>query len=364
MASRTDIIDPLQDRVAAAMRLAETVGGGDDARVLQTFHSVLNAVDTVEARADAAASGTRPAPQRTAAASTALRRGIARRTAVGGPAVRPAVPPAAGVEGIPEDSVFSDPTFLANARWVIANRRRIVGGIGGVAVLGFPDCVAVGARNQWCCTGTLIAPNLVVTAAHCEGECDSRAFIGVDVDKPDDGRIVKVRDRAVHPSYETREPHGDVALLILDEAIDDVAPRRIAPATALDRQQSVRVVGYGHTDVDGSTGYGERRLVDVPLATNDPRFGGDPATEFVAGAPFLDRDSCSGDSGGPAYVSRRGRWLLVGATSRATASSLRTCGDGGVYTFLPAYDDWLAPFLSASRRKPQRRPSRRPRMPS
>lgn len=356
MATETDILDPMQDRANAAMRLAKTVAGGDEARVLQTFHAVLNAVDTVEARAEAAELGTRAAP-RTAEARTALRRGIGRHAGVAGPAVRGAGPavrqavaPAAGVEGIPEDSVFTDPTFLANATWMVANRRRIVGGI---PVRGFPDCVAVGARSQWCCTGTLIAPNLVVTAAHCIGDCDSRAFVGMDVERPDEGRIVKVRDRAVHPSYETRVPHGDIAVLILDETIDDVRPRKIARATALDRQRSVRVVGYGHTDVDGSTGYGTRRLVDVPLATNDPRFGGDPKTEFVAGAPFLDRDSCSGDSGGPAYVSQRGRWLLAGATSRATRSSFRTCGDGGVYTFIPAYEEWLAPFLAASNGKPK-----------
>ena len=352
MATETDVLDPMQSRVNAAMRLAKTVAGGDEARVLQTFHAVLNAVDTVEVRAEAAGNGTRTEVPRTTTRRTALRRGIGRPAGVAGPAVRPAVAPAAGVEGIPEDSVFSDPTFLANATWMVANRRRIVGGI---PVRGFPDCVAVGARNQWCCTGTLIAPNLVVTAAHCIGDCDSRAFVGMDVDKPDEGRIVKVRDRAVHPSYATRDPHGDIALLILDETIDDVRPRKIARATGLNRQRSVRVVGYGHTDVDGSTGYGTRRLVDVPLATNDPRFGGDPETEFVAGAPFLDRDSCSGDSGGPAYVSRRGRWLLAGATSRATRSSFRTCGDGGVYTFIPAYEEWLAPFLAASNGKPKRR---------
>ena len=43
-------------------------------------------------------------------------------------------------------------------------------------------------------------------------------------------------------------------------------------------------------------------MVDVPLASNDPKYGADAETEFVAGAPFLDRDSCNGDSGGPAYV--------------------------------------------------------------
>ena len=67
----------------------------------------------------------------------------------------------------------------------------------------------------------------------------------------------------------------------------------------------------------------------------------DPELEFVAGQPFLDRDSCSGDSGGPAYVAADGDWLLAGATSRATSSSVRPCGDGGIYERMHAFASWL-----------------------
>jgi secreted trypsin-like serine protease len=104
---------------------------------------------------------------------------------------------------------------------------------------------------------------------------------------------------------------------------------------------TVRLAGYGNTDVFSSGGYGIRRMVDVPLASDDPKYGADVTTEFVAGAPFLDRDSCNGDSGGPAYVHAQGGWYLVGATSRATASTVRPCGDGGIYTRVRAFDDWI-----------------------
>ena len=82
-------------------------------------------------------------------------------------------------------------------------------------------------------------------------------------------------------------------------------------------------------------------MVDVPLASNDPRFGAHVEYEFVAGAPFLDRDSCNGDSGGPAYVKADGAWYFVGATSRATASTVRPCGDGGIYVRVGAFQDWI-----------------------
>ena len=118
-------------------------------------------------------------------------------------------------------------------------------------------------------------------------------------------------------------------LILAEEA--SVEPRPLAEDGMLDGAHSVRLAGFGNTDVFSTGGYGIRRMVDVPLASNDPQFGADAATEFVAGAPFLDRDSCNGDSGGPAYVQADGEWFLVGATSRATASTVRPCGDGGIY---------------------------------
>jgi hypothetical protein len=330
VAASDDVLDPMQERVNAAQRLATIVAGDDDARFIRTVHAVLNAIDAPELQAGAARSAGRPP-----AAAGGRRRAAPRPDAAAAPS-----------SAIPADSVFSDPVYLANARWVLSRRRRIVG---GVPVSDFADCVAIGSSDAWCCTGTLVAPNVVVTAGHCDrGGCGERIFVGTDVERPDEGRIVTVAERATHPGYRPPRKHDDIAVLVLDGTVDDVTPRAIAPASALTGARAVRVVGYGHTDADGSTGYGIRRLVDVPLATNDPAFGGEPTTEFVAGAPFLDRDSCSGDSGGPAYIFHRNAWRLVGATSRATATSVRACGDGGIYTLVAAFDEWLAPFLAAS----------------
>lgn len=329
MAARSEANDPMQARVNAAQRLARLVAGDDDARFIRTVQAVLNAADAPELQGAAAA-------PRTARGGAGGRRRAAARPDVAAPAD----------VAIPADSIFSDPRFLENAKWLLANRRRIVG---GVRSTDFPDCVAVGTDNDWCCSGTLVAPTVVVTAGHCVGGgCASRVFVGTDVSRPRDGRAFKVAQRLSHPGYRPPRAQDDIAVLILAEPVRDVAPRRIAPASALTKARSVRVVGYGNTDNEGTVGYGIRRLVDVPMADPDPRFGADPKTEFVAGAPFLDRDSCSGDSGGPAYVQLRSGWALAGATSRSTATSLRTCGDGGVYTTVAAFEDWLGPFIEAS----------------
>ena len=332
MAADDDALDPSRDpsreTVTAATRLARVVAGDDDALFLRTFQAVLNAAET------AASEGAGPCDP-------------------GSPGVGACRPKGSGAQGRSggrrrcrdpgRQRLFGSRLPGQRHARCSSDRRRIVGGIPARA---FADCVAVGTANQWCCTGTLVAPNVVVTAGHCErGGCGSRIFVGTNVDRPREGRIVKVKDRAAHAGYKPPRDQDDIAVLVLEDDVTGVTPRPIASAAALAKARSVRVVGYGYTDTGGSTGYGLRRLVDVPLAGNAKKFGGDPRTEFVAGAPFLDKDSCNGDSGGPAYVYQRGRWLLAGATSRATSSAVRPCGDGGIYTTVDAYRDWITGFM-------------------
>ena len=72
-------------------------------------------------------------------------------------------------------------------------------------------------------------------------------------------------------------------------------------------------------------------------------YGCDVGLELVAGRPLLARDSCTGDSGGPFYVLDKtgNQWLLAAATSRATDSSMSSCGDGGVYVRVDRYRGWI-----------------------
>lgn len=242
----------------------------------------------------------------------------------------------------PEKDLYDDPTFLANARVLARSRTRIVG---GQDTAGFADCVAIGSPDGWCCTGAVIAPSVVVTAGHCHaGDCASRVFVGNDVRGP--GREVAVRAAVSHPGYQPPREQDDLTILLLAEPAG-VKPVRLATPDALIKRVSVRIVGFGNTNNDGTTGFGRKREVDVAMAGWQPWFGADQKTEFTAGEPFSDRDSCTGDSGGPAYAWTGGGWALVGATSRATRSSVRNCGDGGIYTFVPVYRDWVGQVSGA-----------------
>jgi trypsin len=319
------VADPLQEQLDAAEHLARLMVGDDDERFMLVFQSLVNVMDGFRASpAEGQRDHARSILGQSAKPHLSPKRSGRRRTLA---------PPT----GPPADSIYADPVYLENAKRLIVDRDRIVGGI---ATADYRDCVAIGTADDWCCTGTLVAPNVVVTAGHCYPVCVERVFVGDNVEQLEAGTVIEVADAVRHPEYDTPNLTHDLTVLILANDAE-VTPRPIADEDALEAAQTVRLAGYGNTDVDSSGGYGIRRMVDVPLASNDPKYGADAETEFVAGAPFLDRDSCNGDSGGPAYVLSGDHWHLVGATSRATESSVRRCGDGGIYTRVASFGEWI-----------------------
>ncbi len=113
---------------------------------------------------------------------------------------------------------------------------RIFGG-GEHAAGGVLECVAVGSASGFCCTGTVIGPNVVLTAGHCHaGRCAARVFVGNDSNVPSSGKVVAVKTTVRHPGYNPATLADDLTVLILAERLD-VTPAPIA-ATAF-----VRLVG-------------------------------------------------------------------------------------------------------------------------
>jgi Trypsin len=308
---------------AAADAFARTLAGEDHRRYMQLFLAAVNLADTME-RDDGNDGGAEMARVVAGQRGGVLLEGGLRTG--GGPDAH-------------RSGLHDNPSWIANSLLIIADDTRI---IGGAPTLDFPDCIAIGSEDRWCCTGTLVAPNVIVTAGHCVARgCSTRVFVGPDVNKTMEGEVIAVTSASVHPGYQPPQVNtNDVAVLILAKDVTGVPPRSIAPPGVVEVATSVVVVGYGHTDIAGSTGYGIRRRVDVPLVSNSELVGQDPTIEFVAGRPFLERDSCSGDSGGPVYIDLNGSWFLVGVTSRGVPGR-RTCGDGGIYSTVAEFEDWI-----------------------
>src|SRR5687768_15490244 len=103
-----------------------------------------------------------------------------------------------------------------------ANEQAIVGGE-QAADGQWPDAVAV-LGTSGTCTGTLIAPNVVLTAGHCEG-IKPVQVIANTVDYAEDGGVrAHVAKTIAYPNWQSSY---DVAVLVLASPIAGVAPRKI-----------------------------------------------------------------------------------------------------------------------------------------
>lgn len=229
---------------------------------------------------------------------------------------------------------------------------RVVGG-GAVPAGAFLHCACIGLP-AWGCTGVVVAPQVVLTAAHC-GDAINRVMVGGTTVLPvlsSDARVVGVRQAVVHPDYDDPSHRNDITVLILD------APARVPPAPLatfdeISAATAFDVVGFGYNDPTRPLGLGTKRRATVPLAAIMQRREGEdlgqlpqtlgfhPEYEFVAGRKHLGIDSCNGDSGGPIYVSVGGAFKVAGLTSRATRTAVVNCGDAGIYVRPDRFRAWI-----------------------
>ncbi len=204
--------------------------------------------------------------------------------------------------------------------------------LGGTRTTGDPAVVALVRGDAVVCTGTVVAPGAVVTAAHCvisgEGALRAPDRIELSGGETPDGQQLAPAWVATHPGYHHRYFLEDIAIIGLaeDAVIPPIAPASRAPSGTL------RLVGFGLDEPSGSAGV--KRTASTPLIGAD--------LFSLVHAPL----TCHGDSGGAVLAWIDGAERLVGVVSHGPA----ICGDAQGTAFATRVDvvaDWLDELLAA-----------------
>lgn len=253
---------------------------------------------------------------------------------------------------------------------------------GGLIVSGRADVYGFGEveGRGFMCSSTLIAPDVVLTAAHCvdvDGLIEAAAVQGVTVQSYEDLQMGWSRQARLdawdlaasaqygvldwptdavlsehfvaHPDFDLFSlqvglaDNHDLGLVFLDEPVFDV-PFAILPtsdeAAELAEGDEVVVVGWGQQQQDPIPG----TFAIKRMGTSD--ISAIAAPEFQVGADFAAVRKCHGDSGGPTFreypdtVSSEA-WRLVGVTSHSWDATTDCRVTGGVDTRVDAHLDWI-----------------------
>lgn len=202
----------------------------------------------------------------------------------------------------------------------------------------------VGSRGNFC-TGALIAPKIVLTAAHCVQPGAEYRLVDNSSGQP---VLQTLRGVAIHPAFRmdamlAHRATADVALLQLDAPVKGKVPAASGmPNIPIAVGGRFTIAGIGVTvRGDGRSG-GTIRVAGL-IATGKP---GTLQMRLVDPVGQGARDglgACTGDSGAPVFEDKPGGPVIVGVVSWSTGPN-GSAGCGGMtgVTPLTLYRDWIS----------------------
>jgi V8-like Glu-specific endopeptidase len=222
--------------------------------------------------------------------------------------------------------------------------RTAEGIIGGMVDSGDPGIVALfahlpGSSTGSLCTASLIAPTVLLTAAHCTLASEVGAGAVFDVIAAPalvpHAQILPVssvdHDPAFDPNHGERGHDVGVAILAGPTALPTLPFARALGSLV---GQTVRVIGYGVDDPAQPDSSGTKRTLTTTVSAQD----GALLQVGRTGA-----QSCNGDSGGPVLALIGGQETIVGVTSFSSPD----CTGGAFASRVDTSSAFLARHLAA-----------------
>jgi hypothetical protein len=236
-------------------------------------------------------------------------------------------------------------------------------------IAAFPWLVHItyeGSVDKFACTGSVVAPRLVLTAGHCAVSESGRVLRPNDysvtwgtanVEKADAARTTPVSKVLLFPGYNPNSFRHDAALLVLSAPVG-VPP--IPLATAADGAlyaggTPITIAGWGLTDGDGKLPPASFRSGETVVGTTSfcerKTFANvvpfEPATQLCASDRRRHKvGACSGDSGGPGIAHRAdGSPVQVGIIS--TGGPFCDLSFPEIQTRVDRLAPWIASWFAA-----------------